>query len=55
MIIKDDNIKVSLNPSEFEKYTWEVINKYFQQDKGNFIIKHILASYNDFFHPLNLK
>ena len=48
MIIKDDNIKVSLNPSEFEKYTWEVINKYFQQDKGNFIIKHILASYNDF-------
>ena len=48
MIIKDDNIKLSLNPSEFEKYTWEVINKYFQQDKGNFIIKHILASYNDF-------
>lgn len=48
MIIKDDTKNLSLNPSEFEKYTWEVINKYFQQDKGNFIIKHILASYNDF-------
>ena len=42
---KDD---FSLNPNEFEKYTWEVIKKYFEQDKGNHIIKHILASYNDF-------
>ena len=38
---KDD---FSLNPNEFEKYTWEVIKKYFEQDKGNHIIKHILAS-----------
>ena len=42
------NDDLSLNPNEFEKYTWEVIKKYFEQDKGNHIIKHILSSYNDF-------
>ena len=50
MVNKKSNIKTtpSLNPNEFEKYTWEVIKKYFEQDKGHYIIKHILSSYNDF-------
>jgi DNA-directed RNA polymerase II subunit RPB2 len=43
-----DTVNLSLNPNEFEKYTWNIINKFFQQDKGDYIIKHILASYNDF-------
>tara|TARA_B110000240_G_scaffold181294_1_gene213133 strand:- start:1208 stop:4834 length:3627 start_codon:yes stop_codon:yes gene_type:complete len=43
-----DTVNFSLNPNEFEKYTWNIINKFFQQDKGDYIIKHILASYNDF-------
>jgi hypothetical protein len=42
-----DTVNLSLNPNEFEKYTWNIINKFFQQDKGDYIIKHILASYND--------
>jgi DNA-directed RNA polymerase II subunit RPB2 len=40
--------KLSLNSNEFEKYTWEVIKKFFEQDKGHYIIRHIIASYNDF-------
>ena len=38
----------NLNENEFEKYTWDVVSKYFEQDKGRHIINHILASYNDF-------
>ena len=43
-----DEKDYSLNANEFEKYTWEVIKKYFEQDKGHFIINHILSSFNDF-------
>ena len=43
-----DNKKYDLNENEFEKYTWNVIEKYFEQDKGRFIINHIISSYNDF-------
>ena len=39
-----DEKDYSLNANEFEKYTWEVIKKYFEQDKGHFIINHILIS-----------
>jgi len=46
--MKNNNDKFSLNSNEFEKFTWEVIKKYFDQDNGSFIIKHIIASYNDF-------
>ena len=41
-------MKLNLNEDEFEKYTWKIIEKYFEQDKGKFIIKHILESFNDF-------
>ena len=34
--------KYDLNDNEFEKYTWNVIEKYFEQDKGRFIINHII-------------
>ena len=44
----DKNNEYKLNANEFEKYTWEVIERYFEQDKGRFIINHILSSYNDF-------
>ena len=40
--------KYDLNDNEFEKYTWNVIEKYFEQDKGRFIINHIILSYNVF-------
>tara|TARA_B110000977_G_scaffold201715_1_gene297979 strand:+ start:1103 stop:4723 length:3621 start_codon:yes stop_codon:yes gene_type:complete len=43
-----DTKSFKLNPNEFEKYTWEVIKKYFEQDNGHYVIKHILSSYNDF-------
>ncbi len=43
-----DTKSFQLNPNEFEKYTWEVIKKYFEQDNGHYVIKHILSSYNDF-------
>ena len=39
---------IELNANEFEKYTWPLIEKYFAQDKGKFIINHIISSYNDF-------
>ena len=42
------NNNLLLNENEFEKYTWNIINKYFQQDKGRYIINHILSSYDDF-------
>jgi DNA-directed RNA polymerase II subunit RPB2 len=44
----NDEDKFKLNANEFEKYTWNIIEKYFEQDKGRFIINHVLASYNDF-------
>jgi DNA-directed RNA polymerase II subunit RPB2 len=37
-----------LNADEFEKYTWEVIRRYFQQERGDYIISHNITSYNDF-------
>jgi DNA-directed RNA polymerase beta subunit/intein/homing endonuclease len=45
---KTDLDKLTLNSLEFEKYTWMIINKYFEQNKGKFIIQHNLASFNDF-------
>jgi DNA-directed RNA polymerase beta subunit len=67
--IKKDNIEnvnIELNSLEFEKYTWEIIKKYFDQDNGKYIINHILSSYNDFvfrkiddiidgFNPINIQ
>ena len=29
---------IELNANEFDKYTWPLIEKYFAQDKGKFII-----------------
>lgn len=46
--INDNDKKYNLNEDEFEKYTWNIIEKYFEQDKGRFIINHIISSYNDF-------
>jgi DNA-directed RNA polymerase II subunit RPB2 len=64
--IEKDNINIELNSLEFEKYTWEIIKKYFDQDNGKYIINHILSSYNDFvfrkiddiidgFNPINIQ
>ena len=45
---KNTKNSIELNANEFEKYTWPLIEKYFAQDKGKFLINHILSSYNDF-------
>ena len=47
-MVDKESLDYQLNPNEFEKYTWEIIKKYFEQDKGRYIINHILASFNDF-------
>ena len=40
--------KLDLNESEFEKYTWNVIANYFEQNHGLQLIKHVINSYDDF-------
>jgi len=37
-----------LTPLEFEKYTWDVIQSYFDESHSKCLIKHQVESYNDF-------
>lgn len=37
-----------LSPCEFEKYTWDVIQSYFEETNSKCLIKHQIESYNDF-------
>ena len=37
-----------LTPLEFEKYTWDVIQSYFDESQSKCLIKHQVESYNDF-------
>ena len=41
-------MKYTLNTNEFEKYTWNVIESYFKEEKGKVLINHQLESFNDF-------
>ena len=37
-----------LTATEFEKYTWDVIQSYFNETQSKCLIRHQLESYNDF-------
>lgn len=37
-----------LTPLEFEKYTWDVIQSYFEESNSKCLIHHQIESYNDF-------
>jgi DNA-directed RNA polymerase II subunit RPB2 len=36
-----------MTPAEFEKYTWDVIQSYFDESRSKCLIKHQIESYND--------
>jgi DNA-directed RNA polymerase II subunit RPB2 len=55
----------SLNDVEFDEHTWAVVGSYFDQNKEDAVVKHVIDSYNDFilrkldqiiegFNPVNI-
>jgi len=47
-IVKDTDDNVSFDTSQFKKYTWKIIERYFQQNISKTLYKHNFDSYNDF-------